>query len=83
MPIIESLLDNDFYKFTMGQVVFKSYRDVPVKFALKNRTKGVHLADFISESDLRAELDHVPSLLLNKAELHYVGATNDYSDRLF
>lgn len=83
MPIIESLLDNDFYKFSMGQLVFKRYRDVPVRFALKNRTKGVRLADFIKEKDLRAELDHVRSLRFTRTELHYLRGVDEYSDRMF
>ena len=47
MPIIQSLLDSDFYKFTMGHWVFKRYPHVPVRYAFKNRTArgaagGVH-----------------------------------------
>lgn len=83
MPIIESLLDNDFYKFTMGQVVFKRHPNVQVRFALKNRTRGVRLADFIREKDLRAELNHVRSLRFTKTELHYLRGTNEYSERMF
>ena len=83
MPVIESLLDNDFYKFTMGQVVFKRYPDVPVTFALKNRTKGIRLADVISEKDLRDELDFVRSLRFTKTELHYLRGTNEYQERMF
>jgi nicotinate phosphoribosyltransferase len=83
MPIIKSLLDSDFYKFTMGQVIFKRHPDVPVRFALKNRTKGIRLADIIPEQDLRAELDHVRSLHPNKTELHYLRGTNEYSSRMF
>lgn len=45
-PIIQSLLDTDFYKFTMGQLVFNRFKDVPVKFGFKNRTKGVNLVEF-------------------------------------
>ena len=33
MPIIKSLLDVDFYKFTMGQMVFLRYPDVRVTYA--------------------------------------------------
>jgi nicotinate phosphoribosyltransferase len=83
MPIIESLLDLDFYKFTMGQLVFKRYTDVPVTYAFKNRTARVDLAEWISEEDLRAELDHVRRLRFNNSELHYLRGTNEYGERMF
>src|SRR5262245_40756698 len=83
MPIIQSLLDLDFYKFTMGQMVFLKYRDVPVVYSLVNRTRKVRLADFIDERELREELDHVRSLRLNHSELHYLRGTNEYGERMF
>lgn len=81
--IIDSLLDTDFYKFTMGQFVFRRYKDVPVTYAFKNRTKGVALAHFIKEEDLRRELDHVRTLRFTNTELHYLRGTNEYSERMF
>ncbi len=83
MPIIESLLDLDFYKFTMGQMVFLKYCDVPVVYSLVNRTRQVRLAEFIDEAELRKELDHVRSLRLNNSELHYLRGTNEYGERMF
>ena len=83
MPIIESLLDLDFYKFTMGQMVFLKYRDVPVVYSLVNRTREVRLAEFIDASHLRDELDHVRGLRLNNSELHYLRGTNEYGERMF
>ena len=55
MPIIQSLLDTDFYKFTMGHWVFKRYSNVPVRYAFKNRTARVRLAEYIDEAELRRE----------------------------
>lgn len=83
MRIVESLLDDDFYKFTMGQVVFNYYREVPVKFAFRNRTKGIKLAEIIREEDLRQELDHVRTLRFTKSEIHYLRGTDEYGDRMF
>jgi nicotinate phosphoribosyltransferase len=83
MSIFSSLLDIDFYKFTMGQLVFLKYRDVPVVYSLVNRTRNVRLAEFIDESELREELDHARSLRLNNSELHYLRGTNEYGDRMF
>ena len=83
MPIIESLLDTDFYKFTMGQVILKHHPDVPVRFTFKNRTKGISLADVISEQDLRSELDYARTLRFSKTDLHYLRGTNEYGERMF
>lgn len=80
--IIQSLLDTDFYKFTMGQLVFYRYRDIEVVFSLINRSK-VPLARFIRESDLRQELDNAQKLRFNNSELHYLRGTNEYGDRMF
>jgi nicotinate phosphoribosyltransferase len=83
VPIIESLLDLDFYKFTMGQLVFLKYRDVPVVYSLVNRTRSVRLAEFVDAGELREELDHVRRLRFNNSELHYLRGTNEYGDRMF
>lgn len=81
-PIVKTLLDTDFYKFTMGQLVFRRYRDVEVTFSLINRSK-VPLAHFIREDDLRRELDNMQKLRFNNSELHYLRGTNEYGDRMF
>lgn len=83
MPIITSLLDTDFYKFTMGNVVFQLYPNVRVKYAFKNRTKSVKIADVVDEKELRWELDHVRTLKFNNSELHYLRGTNEYGERMF
>jgi nicotinate phosphoribosyltransferase len=82
-PIIQSLLDTDFYKFTMGHWVFKRYPNVPVRYAFKNRTAQVRLAESIDEAALRRELDHVRTLRVNPSELHYLRGTNEYGDGIF
>lgn len=70
--IITSVLDTDFYKFTMGQLIFEKHPDVPVKYSFKNRTANVFLAHHILEEDFRRELDHVRSLRLTAAEAAYL-----------
>ena len=69
MAIIESLLDNDFYKFTMGQIVYFRYPRVTVKYAFKNRTENVRLDEAIDEDELREELDRVRELRFSEDEL--------------
>jgi nicotinate phosphoribosyltransferase len=83
MPIITSLLDLDFYKLTMGQLVFHRYPNVPVKFAFTNRTKKVRIAEFVDESDLRRELDHVRTLRFMDDELQYLRSAPGEHGRLF
>ncbi|MEK1949612.1 MAG: nicotinate phosphoribosyltransferase, partial [Ensifer adhaerens] len=38
-PIVRSLLDTDFYKLLMLQMIWKLYPDVNATFTLINRTK--------------------------------------------
>ena len=84
-PIIRSLLDTDFYKFTMGQLVFRAFRDVPVKYAFKLRTKGVDLAQYISMDQLRRELDHTMELHFQDNHIRFLRGTpkNAAGDRMF
>jgi nicotinate phosphoribosyltransferase len=81
-PIIKSLLDNDLYKFTMGQLVFRHYRDIEVVYTLINRSQAP-LARFVREEELRRELDQVRGLRLNNSELHYLRGTDEYGERVF
>ena len=81
-PIVQSLADTDFYKFSMGQFIFNNFRDVLVRFGFKNRT-SVPLARIIPESRMREELDHVRTLQLTNTELHYLRGTNEYQERMF
>jgi len=67
-PIISSLLWTDEYKLTMGQLVWRKYRDVLVKYGLTNRTKEIRLPMIVDEGRLREELNHVRSLKLTKPE---------------
>lgn len=72
MPIIHSLLDTDFYKFTMGQIAHHLFPDVHVVYGFKNRTARVKLADFISEKTLRFELDSARKLKFKESEIKYL-----------
>lgn len=82
-PIITSLLDTDFYKFTMGLLVFLKYPNVPVTYAFKNRTTSISLVDIIDETELREQLEVVRTLRFSKSELHYLRGTNEYGQRMF
>lgn len=83
MPIINSLLDVDFYKFTMGQVIFRNFQDVSIMSRLQCRTPGAQLTRFIDLDELDAELSHIRTLRFNNTELHYLRGTNEYGERMF
>jgi nicotinate phosphoribosyltransferase len=83
-PIVRSLLDTDFYKLLMGQLIFENYASTPVTFGLMNRTRRFKLADIIPEAELRAQLDHVRTLRFRPNELIWVaGATFYGQERIF
>ena len=63
-PIIRSLLDTDFYKLLMLQMIWKLHPDVDATFSVINRTKTVRLADDIDEQELREQLDHARAAAL-------------------
>ena len=72
--IIETLLDKDFYKFTMGQVV----RAENVLYAMRCRTQDARLADLIDEDELRAQLSHVGTLRFWDDELKFLQGTGAF-----
>ena len=61
-PIIRSLLDTDFYKLLMLQMIWGLYPKVEATFSLINRTTSVRLADEIDIGELREQLDHARTL---------------------
>lgn len=79
-PVIRTLMDTDFYKFLMGNMIFQKYKDVPVTFSLKNRSP-VRLADIISEDELRAQLDHTRTLRFKEQELIWLSGNTFYGRR--
>jgi nicotinate phosphoribosyltransferase len=77
-PIIRSLLDTDFYKLLMLQMVWKLYPDVTTTFSLINRTASVRLADEIDIEELRAQLDHARTVTLKKKEMIWLAGNTFY-----
>jgi nicotinate phosphoribosyltransferase len=82
-PIVNSLSDDDFYKFTMGQLAFKYHAGSWVTLSFACRTKDVDLTKLIDIGQLREELDHCMTLSFNKKEIHYLRGTNEYQERMF
>jgi nicotinate phosphoribosyltransferase len=77
-PIIRSLLDTDFYKLLMLQMIRHLYPEVQVSFSLINRTRSVRIADAVDEAELRAQLDHARTLRFTKRELIWLAGNSFY-----
>lgn len=91
LPIIKSLLDVDFYKINMLQVIFlgkttkKSgkevqLREIVVKYQMINRSKNVRIADVIPEQLLRHHLDAARKLRFTKSEVNYLRSLKRYRE---
>ncbi len=79
-PIIRSLLDTDFYKLLMLQLIWSLHPDVHATFSLINRTRHVRLAEVVDESELRAQLDHARTLSFSKKELIWLAGNTFYGE---
>jgi nicotinate phosphoribosyltransferase len=83
-PIVRSLLDIDFYKLLMQQLIREDFFNTKVTFAVTNRTKRVKLARNINIKQLRAQLDHARTLRFQPNEIHWLKGNTFYGqDRLF
>jgi nicotinate phosphoribosyltransferase len=77
-PIVRSLLDTDFYKLLMQQMIREFYPDQQVTFSVINRSRHVRLAEVIDEGELRAQLDHARSIRFSKKELIWLAGNTFY-----
>jgi len=83
-PIVRSLLDTDFYKLLMLQMIWSLYPRVDATFTLINRTKSVRLAEEIDEGELRAQLDFARTLRFSKKEMIWLAGNSFYGrDQIF
>ena len=76
-PIVRSLLDTDFYKLLMLQMIRGRYSDVKATFSIINRSQ-IHLGDEIDEAELRAQLDHARTIRFTKKELIWLAGNTFY-----
>jgi nicotinate phosphoribosyltransferase len=71
--IIESMLDNDLYKFTMMQAVLHQFPSVEVEYKFKCRSEGVNFNPYIFQ--IIDEIDALcRDLRFTRAELDYLGS---------
>lgn len=83
-PIVRTLLDTDFYKLLMQQMILDLHPNTKVKFSLINRTKSVPLAKIVSEQELREQLDYARTLRFTNSELIWLAGNTFYGqDQMF
>src|ERR1700689_5973291 len=80
-PAVRTLLDTDFYKLLMLQMIWKMHPKRRVAFQLINRTTSVRLADIVDERELIDQLDHARTLRLAKNELIWLAGNTFYGTR--
>ncbi len=69
--IINSLLDNDLYKYSMGQIVLHQFSSFNVKYRFKCRNKGVVFTEKMFQR-IEKEAEHFCSLRMTPSELDYL-----------
>jgi nicotinate phosphoribosyltransferase len=80
-PAVRTLLDTDFYKLLMLQMIWKMHRERQVTFQLINRTTSVRLAEIVDEQELIDQLDHARTLRFAKNELIWLAGNTFYGTR--
>src|SRR5579863_8213164 len=80
-PAVRTLLDTDFYKLLMLQMIWKMHAKRQVTFQLINRTASVRLADIVDERELTDQLDHARTLRFAKNELIWLAGNTFYGTR--
>ncbi|MCF0117315.1 MAG: nicotinate phosphoribosyltransferase [Bacilli bacterium] len=70
-PIINSLLENDLYKFSMGQTIFHQFSDYKTTWSFKCRNKDVKFTHEMVE-EIKEQIKHYCSLKFNEDELKYL-----------
>lgn len=78
MSILNSILDNDFYKFTMQHAVIKLFPKAKAKYQFMNR--GQHGFPMGFADVLRQQIDQMASLQLSKYEKQYLSENCPYLD---
>ncbi len=79
-PLVTSLCDNDFYKFTMQQIVFHYFKNKKTKFEFKNRN-SIPLAPY--KEIIEKQFDFLCNITFLKEELQYLGQLEINGERIF
>jgi nicotinate phosphoribosyltransferase len=80
-PPVQTLMDIDFYKLPMNQLIHRHYPDVEVVFELIVRDPTVPVATTVDEIELRKCLDFVQDLRFSKTNVQFIRGTDIYGER--
>ncbi len=72
-PIITSLLEQDMYKFSMGQAIYHQFSDYKTTWSFRCRNENVFFTPEMVE-EIRAQIKHYCSLRFSEEELQYLDA---------
>lgn len=85
-PIIKSLLQNDMYKFSMGQLFLHQFSDAVVEWTYKNRDPNTKFTQEMID-EINWQIDQYCTLRFTEAELGYLRRIrylkSDYIDYLY
>ena len=70
-PIITSLLQNDAYKFNMGNVIFLKFNDKTTRWRFKCRNEGIEFTPEMIE-EISEQINHLCTLRFTEDELDYL-----------
>ena len=71
--IIASLLENDLYKFSMGQVIFHQFSDYQTQWTFKCRNVGIHFTPEMVE-EIKEQVKAFCKLRFTDEELDYLAS---------
>lgn len=83
VPPVQSLMDVDFYKFTMGQMIHRYYGDTETRFRLTVRDRDINVWRHIDESELAQAFEYVTSLRMRRTDLYYLRGMDVYGSNMF
>lgn len=70
-PIINSLLETDLYKFSMGQAIYHQFSNYKTTWTFKCRNAEVHFTKEMLE-EIKEQIKHFCTLRFNEDELDYL-----------
>lgn len=78
-PIIKSLLDTDFYKFNMNQLMFHKYQKPIGEYHFKCRNEHVKFSEEMLQ-EINEQIDQLCTLTFQKEELNYLSSISFIKD---
>ncbi len=81
--IVNSFLETDFYEIPMIQYALKHCRNVQLTMRFINRSIRIKLGKYITEAELRRQLDHAMGLRFGNTSAHYIRGADEYGLRMF